>query len=150
MVWHHSPLDTSHARHIIMRVARPGRSPLAAAFDPPGQRLKLIASGEDWVMFRKVALFSIALLTGVGALMADAEAVVYCRYVGVPKGCVAKPGVVLAAPPTGAAVRAATPGAGAAGVGVLPGAGVGAPGVGVAPRVGTPNGGGPVNRPGLR
>lgn len=95
MVWHHSPLGASHARHIIMRGARSGRSPLAGAFDPPGQRLKLIASGEDWVMFRKVALFSIAMLTGVGA-------------------------------------------------------GVGAPGVGVAPRVGTPNGGGPVNRPGLR
>ena len=63
-------------------------------------------------------------------------AVVYCKYVGVPKGCVARAGVVLApapvvvapvvvapvvrAPVVGAAV-VATPGVGAPGVGVRPG-----------------------------
>lgn len=58
----------------------------------------------------------------------QAEAVIYCKYVGVPKGCVARAGVVLVA---------------------APGVGVGAPGVGVRP--GTPmNRGGPVNRVGRR
>lgn len=63
-----------------------------------------------------------------------AQAVVYCKTVGVPKGCVVRPvGAVVVAP--GAPV-AATPG-------------VGAPGVGV--RAGTPmNRGGPVNRIGVR
>lgn len=57
-----------------------------------------------------------------------AEAVIYCKYVGVPKGCIARAGVVLVA---------------------APGVGVGAPGVGVRP--GTPmNRGGPVNRVGRR
>ena len=64
-----------------------------------------------------------------------ADAVVYCKYVGVPKGCVARPGVVLRPAPA-VAVGVATPG-------------VGAPGVGV--RAGTPmNRGGPVNRAGRR
>ena len=66
-----------------------------------------------------------------------AQAVVYCKTVGVPKGCVARPTaavVVPGAPVARAAV--ATPG-------------VGAPGVGV--RAGTPmNRGGPVNRVGVR
>lgn len=81
-------------------------------------------------------LASMMLIAGAPA----AKAAVYCKYVGVPKGCVAKPGVVLApAPVVGAPVAAAavaTPG-------------VGAPGVGV--RAGTPaNRGGPVNRVGRR
>ena len=72
-------------------------------------------------------------LGGVGSAQA---AVVYCKTVGVPKGCVARPTPV---------VRAAvvTPVVGVARVGV------GAPGVGVRP--GTPmNRGGPVNRVGRR
>jgi hypothetical protein len=63
-------------------------------------------------------------------------AVVYCKTVGVPKGCVARPtaAAVVVAPAATAVV--ATPG-------------VGAPGVGV--RAGTPmNRGGPVNRVGVR
>jgi len=67
-----------------------------------------------------------------------AQAVVYCKTVGVPKGCVVRPDaavVVAPAAPVAAAV-VATPG-------------VGAPGVGV--RAGTPmNRGGPVNRVGVR
>ena len=60
----------------------------------------------------------------------SADAVVYCKYIGVPKGCIARAGVVLVAPPV--VVRD-----------------VGAPGVGV--RAGTPmNRGGPVNRVGRR
>lgn len=55
---------------------------------------------------------------------ATAATVVYCQYIGVPKGCVAKKGVVLRPAP---AVRAVTPG------------------------VNTPmNRGGPVNRVGRR
>ena len=62
-----------------------------------------------------------------------ANAVVYCNYVGVPKGCTARAGVVLLP----------APGVGVAGVGV------GARGVGVG--VGGPaNRGGPVNRAGRR
>jgi len=67
-----------------------------------------------------------------------ARAVVYCKTVGVPKGCVVRPvGAVVVAPGAPvAAVAVATPG-------------VGAPGVGV--RAGTPmNRGGPVNRVGVR
>jgi len=70
-------------------------------------------------------------LIGAGLLAAailmvsgpSAQAVVYCKYVGVPKGCVARPGVVVAPAP---AVRRA----------VVPGRGV--------------NLGGPVNRVGIR
>jgi hypothetical protein len=65
-----------------------------------------------------------------------AQAVVYCKTVGVPKGCVVRPAAeaVVVAPAATAVV--ATPG-------------VGAPGVGV--RAGTPmNRGGPVNRVGRR
>jgi len=83
-------------------------------------------------------LAATALLTlvsfslGTGAAEA---AVVYCKTVGVPKGCVVRPGVPVAV--------VATPGVAVAGVGV------GAPGVGVRP--GTPmNRGGPVNRVGRR
>jgi hypothetical protein len=67
-----------------------------------------------------------------GFLLANsyaANAVVYCKYVGVPKGCVAKPGVVLVPAPV---VRSAP----AARAVVRPGPGV--------------NLGGPVNRAGVR
>ncbi|WP_262048810.1 hypothetical protein [Bradyrhizobium sp. Bra78] len=64
-----------------------------------------------------------------------AQAVVYCKTVGVPKGCVVRPTAAVVVAPV-AAVAVATPG-------------VGAPGVGV--RAGTPmNRGGPVNRVGVR
>lgn len=64
-----------------------------------------------------------ALALSLGITSMPASAVVYCKTVGVPKGCVARPAAV------------ATPGVGAPGVGVTPGVGVGAPGVGVAPVV---------------
>jgi hypothetical protein len=74
-----------------------------------------------------------AAMVSVGT--SPAQAVVYCKTVGVPKGCVVRPtAAVVAAPVAAAAV-------------VTPG--VGAPGVGV--RAGTPmNRGGPVNRVGVR
>jgi hypothetical protein len=75
------------------------------------------------------ALSTLASLS-LGAGQAEA-AVVYCKTVGVPKGCVVRPVAPVAA------------------VGVVGAPGVGAPGVGVRP--GTPmNRGGPVNRVGRR
>jgi hypothetical protein len=80
-------------------------------------------------MFRSVVTADLALagLARIAVLSSSgAEAVLRSRAVGIPKGCVANPGVA------GPVVR--TPG-------------VGAPGVGV--RAGTPaNRGGPVNRRG--
>lgn len=72
-----------------------------------------------------------AMSLGAGSAQA---AVVYCKTVGVPKGCVMRPTAPVVVAPAAAVV--ATPG-------------VGAPGVGVRP--GTPmNRGGPVNRVGVR
>ena len=46
-----------------------------------------------------------ALLAGLTAITAGpAEAVVYCDYIGVPKGCVAGPGVALRPAPGAGAV----------------------------------------------
>jgi hypothetical protein len=73
---------------------------------------------------------ALAALVAVSTTAEPANAVVYCKTVGVPKGCVARP----VAPVARRAV-------------VTPG--IGAPGVGVRP--GTPmNRGGPVNRVGRR
>jgi hypothetical protein len=99
----------------------------------------------------------VALLFGL-LLTPVAEAVVYCKAAGVPKGCVMRPGAGVGAP----GVR--DPGInqpGAAGNVGVPRADVGAPGVGVrdpginqpgaAGNVGVPgNRGGPVNRVGPR
>lgn len=95
----------------------------------------------------KPVLFA-AFGLAAAAAASPAEAVVYCQYVNVPVGCVARPGVALrAAPGVGAPGVGVAPRAGAPGVGVAPG--VGAPGPGVRP--GTPmNRGGPVNRVGRR
>jgi hypothetical protein len=76
------------------------------------------------------ALALLACMLVVATVEPAAAAVVYCKTVGVPKGCVARAG----APVVRRAV--ATPGVGAAGVGV---------------RAGRPmNRGGPVNRVGRR
>ena len=88
-----------------------------------------LSAGLTLAAFSAVASFAL----GAGSAQA---AVVYCKTVGVPKGCVVRPTPVAAA-------VVATPVAGVARVGV------GAPGVGVRP--GTPmNRGGPVNRVGRR
>lgn len=86
-----------------------------------------------------LGLAALAALAGLTMGAAPAEAVVYCKTVGVPKGCVARPApVAVGAPAARAAV--ATP---------YRGVGAGARGVGVRP--GTPaNRGGPVNRAGRR
>ena len=89
-----------------------------------------LSAGLMLAAFSAVASFAPG---GVGPAQA---AVVYCKTVGVPKGCVARPTPVATA-------VVATPVVGVARVGV------GAPGVGVRP--GTPmNRGGPVNRVGRR
>ena len=76
-------------------------------------------------------LIALAVL-GLTFAVSPASAADYCKTVGVPKGCVARPGAV------------ATPGVGAPGIGAAPGVGVGAPGAGAV------NMGGPVNRAGHR
>jgi hypothetical protein len=87
-----------------------------------------LSAGLTLAAFSAVASFA---LGGVGSAQA---AVVYCKTVGVPMGCVVRPTPVAVV---------ATP---VVGVGAV---GVGAPGVGV--RAGTPmNRGGPVNRVGRR
>jgi len=83
-----------------------------------------------------LAAFSAVASFALGGVSSAQAAVVYCKTVGVPKGCVVR------STPVAAAV-VATPVVGVARVGV------GAPGVGV--RAGTPmNRGGPVNRVGRR
>ena len=65
-----------------------------------------------------------------------ASAVVYCKTVGVPKGCVARP--------------VAAPGVGAPGEGVAPRVGLGAPGVGVVdPGINQPGAAGNVGAAGV-
>ena len=88
-----------------------------------------------------LAVFSAVASFAPGGATSAQAAVVYCKTVGVPKGCVARPTPVAAA-------AVVTPAVGVARVGVAR-VGVGAPGVGV--RAGTPmNRGGPVNRVGRR
>ena len=84
-----------------------------------------------------LATLAAAGTMSLGAGSAQATAV-YCKTVGVPKGCVVRPDAAVVVAP-GAPVAAA----------VVATPGVGAPGVGV--RAGTPmNRGGPVNRVGVR
>lgn len=90
-------------------------------------------SGKTGWLAGGVILAAIATAGLPGSAQA---AVVYCKTVGVPKGCVARPTAAAVVVAPAAAAVVATPG-------------VGAPGVGV--RAGTPmNRGGPVNRVGVR
>ena len=76
----------------------------------------------------------LAMCLGFASL--PASGVVYCKTVGVPKGCVARP--------------VAAPGVGAPGVGIAPGVGVGAPGVGVVdPGINQPGAAGNVGAAGV-
>lgn len=76
------------------------------------------------------------LTLGLGLAAIPASAVVYCKTVGVPKGCVVRPVAAL--------------GVGAPGVGVAPRVGVGAPGVGVVdPGINQPGVAGNVGAPGV-
>ncbi len=78
--------------------------------------------------FIRAGLAAATVLTAIFLGAPQSGAVVYCKYVGVPKGCVVKPGVVLAPAPV---VRSTT--------------------VVVTPAVKNPvNLGGPVNRRGVR
>ena len=103
--------------------------------------------------FANIAAAAALVLTAIAATLSlpgQAEAVVYCKAVGVPKGCVARPAPAVVyctspgypvgciARPTAAAVHCTRPGYP---VGCTPGAGApGMPG----------NRGGPVNRLGIR
>jgi len=112
-------------------------------------------------MMNRFAALAVVSLAG---LASSANAVVYCKSVGVPKGCVARPvaapGVGVGAPGVGAVdpginqpgaagnVGVGRPGVGAPGVGVVD-PGINQPGA--AGNVGVPgNRGGPVNRVGPR
>jgi hypothetical protein len=93
-----------------------------------------------------LALLAAAALT---AATRPADAAVYCKYVGFPKGCVAKPGVVLAPAP---AVVATPTVVYCKYVGYPKGC-VAKPGVVLAPAPVVRHGvnlGGPVNRAGVR
>jgi hypothetical protein len=94
------------------------------------KRLGALSAGLTIMALAGTAMLSL----GTG----PAQAAVYCKTVGVPKGCVVRPDATVVVAP-GAPVAAA----------VVETPGVGAPGVGV--RAGTPmNRGGPVNRVGVR
>lgn len=109
-------------------------------------------------------LIPVVVLSGL-LLPAAAEAVVYCKSVGVPKGCVARPAADAGAPGVGVRDPGINQPGAAGNVGVprargdvgAPGAGVVDPGInqpGAAGNVGAPgvpgNRGGPVNRVGPR
>jgi hypothetical protein len=97
------------------------------------ERLKMLRKAGWLGTGLTLAVLSTAASFAIGT--GTAHAVVYCKTVGVPKGCVMRPAAAVVAAPV-AAAAVATPG-------------VGAPGVGVRP--GTPlNRGGPVNRVGRR
>lgn len=97
-----------------------------------------------------VGLVAAAALTAGGR---PADAAIYCKYVGYPKGCVARAGVVLApAPAVVVAPRVVYCRYVGVPAGCVARAGVvlrPAPVVVVRPRVGV-NRGGPVNRVGVR
>ncbi|KPF73060.1 hypothetical protein IP69_00295 [Bosea sp. AAP35] len=98
-----------------------------------------------------LALAALSALASLTLAAAPAQAVVYCKTVGVPKGCVVRPApvVVRPAPVVVGAPVVGAPAARAAVATPYRGVGVGARGVGVRP--GTPaNRGGPVNRVGRR
>jgi hypothetical protein len=104
--------------------------------DAKQEELRMLKKAGTLSVGLMIAMLAGAATTSVG--VTPAQAVVYCKTVGVPKGCVVRPaGAVVVAPAAPVAAAAiATPGAGAPGVGV---------------RAGTPmNRGGPVNRVGVR
>lgn len=113
-----------------------------------------IAVSEPLIVAAPAAAVVYCKTVGVpkGCVVRPPAAVIYCTAPGVPFGCVVRPAVRTAVYctrpgfPVGCVARPAVgvPGVGAPGVGVAPG--VGAPGVGVAPA----NRGGPVNRRGVR
>lgn len=84
--------------------------------------------------------FAVSALVLAAVTGGPAEAVVYCKTVGVPKGCVARPAPVVVAPPPPAVVVTPAP------VVVTPAPVVVTPG----PAGSAVNRGGPVNRVGRR
>ena len=68
---------------------------------------------DEWEDAEMKLSISLAALMAIGFVTAnteDANAVIYCKYVGYPVGCVARPGVVLRPRPIAReAVRPGTP-----------------------------------------
>ena len=77
-------------------------------------------------MKKTVALLAAMAAIGLTASTQEANAVVYCKYIGYPTGCVARPGVHLVARPAGVGTVGV---GGPAGVGGGGGAGVNRAGV---------------------
>jgi hypothetical protein len=80
-----------------------------------GQALRRDTACGGMVMFRIISLSfaGFALLIGVSISAGPANAVVYCKTVGVPKGCVVRPAVVapvVVAPVAGPVVYCKTRG----------------------------------------
>jgi len=90
-------------------------------------------------MKKTIAVFGLIAGAIVLSSTPPAEAAVYCKYVGYPKGCVAKPGVVLQPMPVVYCKY----------IGYPKGC-VAAPGVVLRPAPRGVNLGGPVNRIGVR
>lgn len=122
------------------------------------------AASRMLILEKTMNRFVALVLLSFMCLASSANAVVYCKSVGVPKGCVARPvgatGTGVGAPGVGVVDPGINQPGAAGNVGV-PRADVGAPGVGVvdpginqpgaAGNVGVPgNRGGPVNRVGPR
>jgi hypothetical protein len=62
----------------------------------PWPQPRVQCSKRREVEMRKVSLgLGLLIAAGMMAGSSPADAVVYCQYVGVPKGCVVRPGVVL-------------------------------------------------------
>jgi len=49
----------------------------------------------------KIFFVAIAAIIGLAAATENANAVIYCTYIGYPHGCIARPGVRLVARPVG-------------------------------------------------
>ncbi len=92
----------------------------------------------------RIMIPTIAMALAMGATSAGAT--VYCKSVGVPKGCVARPVHPAAGAPVYPAARGGAGGP-ASGVGVMPGAGAGAAGTA---GYGVANQNGGINRAGRR
>jgi hypothetical protein len=123
----------SFAIHICTSAARTGD-----CIGTPNGKQESKMSKKAGALSAGLTIMVLAGAAMVSLGTSPAQAVVYCKTVGIPKGCVVRPAAAVVVAPRApvAAVAVATPG-------------VGAPGVGV--RVGTPmNRGGPVNRVGVR
>jgi len=142
MGWAASPPAANQTPHTVER---------HAAIDPMARQGRERRRTKGATMKNACVHLGLAGLLAATALTAPvrpAQAAVYCKYVGYPKGCVVKPGVVLAPAPAVFAPKVVY----CQYVGVPAGC-VARPGVALYPAPvvrGGVNRGGPVNRVGRR